>query len=230
MKNAVRFSLVLGLITIAAALGVSGVYQLTRGRIEEKQRKSFAADLEAIFPDADEFVRVDAEGSIEDLAAGVGVGAARVGGEVAGYVAVGEKQGYASKIRVLIGCDDGLAIKGIRIMSQAETPGLGERTKEVKTDRTIWQAAGESVGLSEVGEPGAEPVPWFQAQFSGKTLELLVVVKDESEGGIVAITGATITSGAVTDAVREAVEKVRAHLRGTGVEPAGAEADSDGGE
>lgn len=206
MKNALRFGIVLGLICIAAGLGVSGVYQLTKGRIAEKKEKSFRAALTAVFPEADSFSPLGGEGDVSWE--GQGVGVARVGKRVLGYLAVGEKQGYSSVIRVLVGCEANFRIKAVRILSQSETPGLGERTKEVKSDRTVWQAVGEAVGGSSGEESGGEVRPWFQAQFDGRGAGDLVVVKGKTETEIEAITGATVSSQAVTDAVKAALDAI----------------------
>jgi len=207
MKNALRFSIVLGLITIAAGLGVSAVYQMTRGRIEAKKADTFAQALLSIFPEADGFRTLEGD---EDWT-GEGVGVALSGGERAGYLAVGARQGYSSSIRVLVGAGPDLVIRAVTILEQSETPGLGERTREVRTERTIWRAAAEAVGFKEPGE-SEDTVPWFQKQFAGMTLERLVVVKDPSADGIHAITGATVTSEAVSEAVRDALERIGSAL------------------
>lgn len=209
MKNALRFTIVLGLITIASGLGVSAVYTLTKGRIEAKKQEAFAAALRSVFPEAESFKALGAEAVWE----GEGVGVALSGGEPAGYLAVGERQGYSSTIRVLVGAGADFTIKSVRILEQTETPGLGERTKEVKTDRTIWQAAGEALGVCE-GGGAEETVPWFQKQFAGLTLETLVIVKDASAEGVQAITGATVSSLAVTDAVRGALQEIKSAVSG----------------
>ncbi|MHC4712484.1 MAG: FMN-binding protein [Planctomycetota bacterium] len=204
MKNALRFTVVLGLICIAAGLGVSAVYQLTRGRIQAKKEKAFAGALSDVFPEADSFLAGDSQTDWE----GDGVGVALKGGDVVGHLAVGEKQGYSSKIRVLVGADLRFSIKAIKILQQSETPGLGERTKEVRTDRTVWRAAGEATGIVDKSAEAEDTSPWFQKQFEGLTLEKLVIVKDPGAEGIHAITGATISSQAVTDAVREALSLI----------------------
>jgi len=209
MKNALRFTVVLGMITVASGLGVSTVYTLTKHRIEAKKQKAFVSALNSVFPQADTFTTLDGGGAWE----GEGVGVAVSGGETVGYLAVGERQGYSSIIRVLVGAETDFTVKAVRILEQAETPGLGERTKEVKTDRTIWQAAGEALGISE-GGGGGERLPWFQKQFAGLTLEKLVVVKDPSCEGVQAITGATVSSQAVTDAVRAALTRIRSAVSG----------------
>ncbi len=207
MKNATRFAIVLGFITIAAGLGVSALYQLTSDRIEAKREEAFAGALESIFPEADDF-RVLGE---QEAWTGTGVGEALSQGSTVGYLAVGARQGYSSTIRVLVGAEPDFSVRAINILEQAETPGLGERTREVRTDRTIWQAAGEAVGLVEPAEPEDE-VPWFQQQFAGLTLDEIVVVTEESAEGVQSITGATVTAEAVADAVRDALLEIKAAL------------------
>lgn len=212
MKKALRFSIVLGLITIVSGLGVSGAYQLTRGRIASKKEKAFQAALNSVFPEADAF---------HDLAAdtawsGEGVGRVFSKDTAVGFLIVAEKQGYASIIKVLVGVEPDFSIKAIRILDQTETPGLGERTKEVKSDRTVWQAVGEVVGITEKGQGEADDAPWFQKQFKGLTLAEIIIVKDPNAKGIQAITGATVTSRAVTEAVKAAVGEVEKAVTAAG--------------
>jgi electron transport complex protein RnfG len=220
MKNAIKFTVVLGLITIAAGLGVSGVYQLTRGTIDKKKADSFAAALEAVFPEADSFVS-STTGEAWDGSEGFGL-AGKDGGKI-GYLAVGEGKGYASTIRVMVGVNPDFSIKSIRILEQSETPGLGERTKEVASDRTVWQAAGEVVGALEMTEEAGEAHPWFQVRFDDLRIENLDgFVTNPDQKGVQAITGATITSRAVMDAVRSALEAVMNEF-GEGAEQGGVE-------
>ena len=55
----------------------------------------------------------------------------------------------------------------------------------------------------------------FKSQFKDKTVEALAVVKDPSnKENIQAMTGATISSKAVTKGVKEAVEKVEQFIGG----------------
>jgi len=207
-KDMMRFALVLGVISVVTALGVAGVYQFTRGRTLQKEKAAFDTALGAIFPDAVAFDKLgvtDGSGAPVPWEGRDGVGVAHSQSSVLGYLAVGEKQGYSSKIKVLVACDTGFRIKAVRILYAAETPGLGERAKEVKSDRTIWQALGLA---SKSNEPGSVE-PWFQAQFAGKTLDQLVVVKEKTDTNIQAITAATITSKAVNDAVKLALDQIK---------------------
>jgi electron transport complex protein RnfG len=208
-RDIIRFVWVLGLISAVTAFGVAGVYQMTRGQIDQKARLAFESALKSVFPDAASFEPVSPANPPEISWSGKGVGKAVGQGGVMGYLARGQKQGYASRISVLVACDTAYTIKSIRILSSAETPGLGERAKEIRTDRTIWRAMGESLGLVQK-KPDNGPIdPWFQAQFAGKILDKLVIVKQPTTENIQAITAATVTSRAVTEAVRAALDDIK---------------------
>ena len=103
--------------------------------------------------------------------------------ELVGRIRIVEARGYSSTIKTMVGVDLVGKVTAIKILSQQETPGLGTRIEDIK--------------------PG-EQKPWFQQQFKGKTIEELKLKK---EGGQVdGITGATVSSKAVTDSVMEAIE------------------------
>jgi len=96
-----------------------------------------------------------------------------------GYVVESYGKGYSSYINVLISVDANFVVKKVSILHHAETPGLGD---EIEKD-------------------------YFLNQFIGKTIEHLIVEKRPTEENIQAITGATISSRAVTeDAVKNAVK------------------------
>jgi len=90
-------------------------------------------------------------------------------------------QGYGGPIEIVIGMNDD-RITGVMIKSSSETPGLGANASAVK------------YGESE---------PWFLAQFKNLEPEHVSLKKDDPAGAIDAITAATITSRAITNAVRE---------------------------
>ncbi len=103
---------------------------------------------------------------------------AKKGKKVIGYVASTVGKGYSSYIKILVSTDPDIKIKSINILSHQETPGLGDEIeKEV-----------------------------FKKQFDGKSLENLELVKVETTDKIQAISGATISSRAVTNGVKEAVK------------------------
>jgi len=110
---------------------------------------------------------------------------AKTEGQLAGWVVQTAGQGYADKIEMLIGLDPMIEkITGIFVLDQKETPGLGNK---IVTDE-------------------------WRSQFLAKsTAQPLATVKGKASAGneIDAITGATISSKAVTDIINAAVHNLR---------------------
>jgi electron transport complex protein RnfG len=101
--------------------------------------------------------------------------------ETIGYAYIAEGKGYGGTISILVGLKDETTVRGISIISHSESPGLGARITE---ESYFGQYRGISIIESDIKANG---------------------------GTIDAITGATISSQAVADAVREtALERVKA--------------------
>jgi len=98
-----------------------------------------------------------------------------------GYGFVATGTGYHGEISILVALDDEAKVKSIVILAQDETPGVGSK---------ITEAA-------------------FTSQFEGVMIDDVRLTQDN--GKIDGVTGATISSAAVVDAVRNtATEKVKA--------------------
>lgn len=102
-------------------------------------------------------------------------------GQLAGFVFNTEARGYGGPIKVVVGITTDSKVSGVNILSQNETPGLGAN---IKADNFKNQFIGS--------------VP--QNAFS------VVKGKASSDNEIQALTGATISSKAVTRAVNDAVD------------------------
>ena len=111
-----------------------------------------------------------------------GWSAALKDGKVIAYVVPAESKGYAGAINMLAAVSVDGKVIDYAVLSHKETPGLGDKAEK----------------------------PAFRKQFAGKTAEDLEVVKVPSDKNIQALTGATITSRAVTKGIKEAVEEVTA--------------------
>lgn len=182
------------LICLIAVSALAITYHLTKGTIEERVHEEQLRALKVVLPRATHF---------SDLKSGVEIdyyeGLDR-DEKVVGYAFLGEAKGYSSTIQVVVGIDPEGAITGIKITEQKETPGLGTKAVEVPSTRTFWEAI---LGRGDTEDPGR---PWFEAQFAEKILKDLKVVTGKTDTGIQALTGATITSRAVTEAVRNSLE------------------------
>jgi electron transport complex protein RnfG len=102
-----------------------------------------------------------------------------------GYIVEGFGKGYSSYIHVLASVNKNFTVQKISILGHGETPGLGD---EIEKD-------------------------YFLNQFKGRNSDNLVVIKAETPDKIQAITGATISSRAVTeDGVRNGVKMLEEKL------------------
>ena len=102
-------------------------------------------------------------------------------GKTIGYVFTTSSKGYGGEIKIMTGIGADGKVTGMEILAIEETAGLGMNAK--KDD--------------------------FRNQYVNNSGEFTVVKSDAGENEIQALTGATITSQAVTDAVNNAVEIFR---------------------
>jgi len=95
-----------------------------------------------------------------------------------GYAIDASGKGFSSIIKIKIGLNpDKKTVKDIKIVKQGETPGLGTRVEGTK----------------------------FTDQFIHKILKQVLLKKDSRKGTIDALTGATISSRAVSEAVQKSM-------------------------
>ena len=171
MNQLVKFGFILGVICLAATLVLAVTYEATRPKIEAELKSEENNALKEILPGADTFK----EKSIDDIE----YFDAMKSGDLIGYCVRVVANGYNGYIRIVVGIDRSGIIKGVRVLEQYETPGLGSKITEVR--------------------PG-EKDAWFLRQFRGKSASTVTLKKD-----VDAITGATISSRAVTNAIRDTV-------------------------
>ena len=104
-----------------------------------------------------------------------------------GYIVETFGKGYSSYIHILASVDKDFIVQNMSVLGHGETPGLGDEIEK----------------------------EYFQSQFKGKSADNLVVIKGETSDKIQAITGATISSRAVTeDGIRKGVIMLKEKLSG----------------
>lgn len=106
-------------------------------------------------------------------------------GEKMGVCVISTANGYGGEIEVLVGVSDG-KVTGVQIMSHSETPGLGANATK----------------------------PGFYEQYTGKSSGIAAVKQNPSDNEIQAMSGATITSKAVTEAVNYAIDFANSYMGG----------------
>lgn len=99
-------------------------------------------------------------------------------GATSGYVFTTSANGYGGEIKVMVGVDTAGVITAIEVLDASnETPGLGQNASK----KSFWE------------------------QFKGKSGEIKVAKNNPGENEVQAMTGATITTNAVKDAVNKAL-------------------------
>ena len=187
-KNTIlKDTLILTVITLISGLLLGLVYQITIDPIAEQKEKEKQEAYMAVFADADSFeLCVPAEDA--DLAAYLSVNgytaqtvnevmkALDAQGEVLGYaINMTTSEGYGGDITFSMGIQNDGTMNGIEILEIGETAGLGMNAQ--KDD--------------------------FKNQFKDKKVDKFEVTKtgSQSDSQIDALSGATITSKAMTGGV-----------------------------
>ena len=212
MKSLFKDALILFIITLVAGVTLGFVYELTKEARDEqaviKQNNAYKAVFEKCeeFKDVDmssitfEEMSVDAIAGLSDSLSEAGYSSSVVtvdgvaqflsGTNTYGYVVtVTAKEGYGGDIQFTVGFDMEGTVTGVSMLSISETAGLGMKAKEAE----------------------------FLNQYVGKSGGSFVVNKDNSAGAaneIDAISGATVTTRAVTKGVNAAYITVTQILNG----------------
>lgn len=175
--------LVLFLICLIVAGLLGGTNALTKDPIEEQTQHKAQQARKTVLPQAASFEQAALPDSDAQCYA-----ALNEDDEILGYAITTAAKGYGGDVQVMTGIDavEG-NITGVSILSQSETPGLGANAVKPEFTGQYKQA---------IPEGGFNVIKNAQPQ----------------DGEIEAMTGATITSKAVTDAVNEALSLYTEHL------------------
>ena len=185
---------ILLVITLVAGLLLGLVYQITKEPIALQKEKAKQEACMEVFADAASFAEVEAvQPDVQEWAA-AGFSQETIdevmeaSGAVLGYViTVTTKEGYGGDIRFTVGITKEGTVNGIAILEIAETAGLGMRAEEV----LVPQFANKNVEQFEYTKSGAI-----------------------SDSQIDAISGATITTNAVTNGVNAGLYYFQTKLQG----------------
>lgn len=129
MREIIKLGLILLVITAVAGLVLGGVNSMTAGIIEERAIEESMGAIEAFFPDSDDAGIVD-DGDLLDYDLVEEVYEVLEGDSTVGYTIKTVANGYDGPIEILTGINLDGEITGIEILSQTETPGLGDRITE----------------------------------------------------------------------------------------------------
>ena len=181
MKEMLKNAGILLAITVIAGFVLGAVYQITKEPIASAKEAAAMAAYKEVFADAADFneLEVKADALVQGGIAGSDIDnvfeALGSDGTLLGYVlVVTNHEGYGGDIQFSIGIANDGTTNGISILSIAETPGLGMEAEKI-----------------------------LKPQYAGKNVAQFTVTKTGAVSAeqIDAISGATITSNAVTNGV-----------------------------
>lgn len=190
-KQMIKDSLILFGITLIAGLLLGGVYAITKGPIAQAQIDKQQAAYQSVFADAVAFQEIGQSSpeAIAKLLQTAGYEKDRIdetklavdaAGTPLGYVmTVTSTEAYSGELQIAVGIRLDGTVNQISFLSLSETMGLGMEAKQ----------------------------PAFYEQFSNKKVNAFSYTKSGAvaDNEIDALSGATITSNAVTNAVNAAI-------------------------
>lgn len=184
-SESIKNTISLMLITLIAGLLLGAVYEITKEPIRKENQRAKEEAYKAVFADADAFedVKID-ENKVAKALDEKGLDATineamkvlDKSGQQIGYVlTVTDHEGYGGDIQFAMGVQSDGTLNGISFLSISETAGLGMKAKEDA----------------------------FRKQFEGKKTDQIVYTKNgaKADDEIDALSGATITTNAVTNGV-----------------------------
>lgn len=185
MNRSLKLGLTLFVITAATGLILGAAYKVTEKPIEQAQMRQRQDAMRVALPSGEVFKVKDMD--LPEGGSVTEVNEAYAGDKLIGYDISVSTTGYGGAIDMIVGVLNGGRVAGISIISHSETPGLGANATK----------------------------PAFSGQFEGKSSPKLEVVKvaPSRDDEIQAISGATITSKAVTKGVNEALDLYYSRLK-----------------
>lgn len=187
MNKIIKDTLILMAITLVSGLLLGMVYEVTKEPIRKQEEEQKSEACQNVFSDAASFEQIE---EIETMAqtslTNVGMeGKAQIdealkaldeeGNTIGVVMQITSKEGYGGDIQFTMGVQNDGTVNGISILSISETAGLGMRATTEE----------------------------FKSQFAGKNVDTFVYTKSGAtqENEIDALSGATVTTNAVTDGV-----------------------------
>lgn len=201
MNKIIKNTLILTTITLVAGILLGLVYEVTKAPIAAAQEKAKQEAFKLALPDAASFEAYsgfdesDAAGVLKSAGypdndiAEVVIGKDGNGNDIGCVITVVSHEGYSGDITISVGLLADGTVKGVEMLSISETAGLGMKAAE----------------------------PDFRGQFQDKQVGQFSYTKSGEQGDdkIDALSGATITTNAVTNAVNSALAYFQNMLGGS---------------
>lgn len=176
MKDIFKTGLILLIISFVAAMSLALTNEVTKDKIIEQRMMANELAKKEVLPEATRFEDITGEMAIEITENFAPIVESYVGYDssnaIVGYVFKSRPTGFGGPMEVVTGINLNSEVTGLRVGSHQETPGLGAKGTDVAYyEQYAGKSAAEMIGVSKTAASGND---------------------------IQAITGATITSDAIT--------------------------------
>lgn len=183
--SSARMVVLLLIIGVLSGGILAGVYEVANPLIQKNRQKELAKAIFEVLPRARSYQKVKKENVL--FYQGLDENK-----KLVGIAFVAQGPGFQGAIKMMVGMDNSLRkLTGLRVLENVETPGLGGKITE----------------------------EWFQDQFKGisvsPSVEYVKNQKPTKPNQIEAISGATISSRAIVDALNREIGNVK-NLKPTG--------------
>lgn len=197
MKNLAKLSVALGITCAVAATVLAFAYRATAPAQKTAQLRQRQKALALVLPAFDNQPLQEAN-VVKSERGDVTFYPAKQEGKLVAWAAKAESaKGYGGKLDVLVGIDPDGTVRAVIVTEHSETPGLGTQATDRSRTVSFWDfLAGKS------GPDGGLPPSPYLDQYTGEALNAPAPFSLTKSGGkIEAVSGATISSTAVMDAV-----------------------------
>lgn len=201
MKETLKLAIALGAICAAAAVVLAFAQKATAPAQQAAQQRQQRESLKLVLPEFDNNpLEQPAEVTIEDDAT-VTFYPATQDGQLVGVAAeASTEKGYGGTLTVLAGLDPDGTIRAVVVTDHAETPGLGTQATDRKRTAHISEIF---TGDPDQKQQNPLPPSQYLDQYTDKTTDQPDhFALKSNDGDIDAVSGATISSRAVADAVK----------------------------
>jgi electron transport complex protein RnfG len=183
MKDMVKLIVALTIISVAAGVILAFTNKVTSTPITMAAQKETVEALAAVLPEFNNDPNQCMATIVEDNRTWTFHVARQDGAFTGAAFESSSQKGYGGEIRLMVGITAANEIKRIKILSQKETPGLGTKITETP----------------------------FASQFDGRRIRGAVWAVRKDRGDFDAVTGATISSRAVLEAVKAGLDVYEKH-------------------
>ena len=187
MNGVFKVALRLIIITAVAGLLLGLTYNITKEPIAQQEELAKSRARQTVLASADNFEAVDIEalGLSDEYSTVIEAYIGTADGSEVGATVTMVTKGYSSGLQVTVGITSDGTVSGVNIDAHSETPGLGAKAADAS----------------------------YLAQYKDSAAPFAIVKSpSDAAGDIEAVTGATLTSVGVCDAVNLACRLYAEHL------------------